>query len=116
MKKNWYRSAQLNQNEYPEIEFICSNPEYMDSSNSANLLALYNDLQQIPNTLPYLQQFDDDTISLAVILLDDGEDVRGMIGFAAERNEVKIDFEHDVSEDYKNRIESGQYDYRLEVA
>ena len=56
-----------------ELEFVCHNSRFPDSSPLDSLKALYKDLQKVPGILPYMQDFSDESgaqVSLAVLFTD----------------------------------------------
>lgn len=63
---------------YKELEFLCHNTDYSDSTNRETQINFYRDLKKLEiessyKVHPYAQDFCDDThdeISLAVIILD----------------------------------------------
>lgn len=67
-----------NSNNYKEIEFVCHNSYYKDSTNKESQKALYQDLKELQiesdyGIIPYMQNFSDDLhdeISLAVVITD----------------------------------------------
>lgn len=56
-----------------ELEFVCHNSRFPDSSTLDSLKALYQDLRKVPGILPYMQDFSDESgaqVSLAVLFTD----------------------------------------------
>jgi len=84
---------------YKEIEFICFNSDYTNSTKKVNQKKLFDRLKQLQketdySILPYMQDFSDDTheeISLAVILLTDNNDLEKLILDLADEYNVEFD-------------------------
>lgn len=56
-----------------ELEFVCHNSSFPDSSSLDSLKALYKDLQTVPGIFSYMQDFSDESetqVSLAVLFTD----------------------------------------------
>jgi len=101
-------------NSYKEIEFVCSNSEYSDSTSRKQQLGLYKDLLSLQrelgyDILPYMEDWSDNKhkqYSLAVVLLDsdlESEHEKKIISLA-DKWGVEIDLYNRVSNRQVNHI------------
>lgn len=73
-----FKQIKESSSNYKEIEFVCHNSMYSDSTNKDSQKSLYTDLKELAEKSdykikPYMQDFSDEShkeISLAVIILD----------------------------------------------
>jgi len=110
---------QFNMNTYKELEFICYNSCYDDSTDKKNQHDLYNDLKQLQidtnySILPYMQDFSDDEhteLSLAVVILDKSQEteLENLILDIADNNDVKFDLYNEIPITTVNGIIRGDY-------
>jgi len=116
-----YISENKDTNTYQEIEFLCHNSDYSDSTNRERQMELYKDLKELQKSsdnkaLPYMQDFCDDShdeYSLAVIIMDDG--IIGKVKELSKEHGIEIDLYHDVSNEKVDKIIRGDmYDNLLD--
>lgn len=89
------------ESQYKEIEFICHNSNFKDSTSATAQKALFMDLKKLQAEtdhaiFPYMQDFSDDSgdqTSLAVIILDDANiaKLESLILNLASKNGVDVD-------------------------
>lgn len=100
--------------DYMEIEFVCHNSEYEDSTSKKNQKDLYEDLKKIEGLVPYMQDFSDDKhdqLSLAVIIenTDEIPSLLNKVKGLAKKHGVNIDLYNKRSEDQLWEIKDGIY-------
>ena len=81
-----------------EIEFVCYNEDYPDSTPKRKLKSLYRELKKLDGVLPYSEDCGDSPrqVSLAAVLLKHGTEKA--VRRAAKKHGVAIDIVHDVPE------------------
>lgn len=102
-------------NQYKEIEFVCHNSNFKDSTNVASQQSLFRDLKALQvetnhAIFPYMQDFSDENgsqTSLAVIILDKRNTAKleAKIKELASNNHVEIDL--------YNYLDNNQVDARV---
>ena len=112
-------------NDFKEIEFLCHNTQFTDSTPKSSQKALYNDLKLLQKKsdygiLPYMQDFSDerhDQISLAVIILDKQNEkiLEKNIMDLAKKHSVEFDLYNTKTEPQVNSIVKGNYDNLMDV-
>lgn len=101
-------------NEYKEIEFVCHNSDFKDSTPIENQNRLYGKLKQIAKKkpiVPYMQDFSDETHrerSLAVIILDDIEEMKSIIEDIAKKENVEIDMTNTRNDKFVDQVINNQ--------
>ena len=108
------------ENTYPEIEFVCTNDEYCNSTDPDAQNALWNDLRSVKGIVSYKQDWSHDdpvgnTVSMAVIIKD--SEALDIIRALADKHGVEIDLdsiEHR-SEKYLDTLASGETPYVVDV-
>lgn len=108
-----------NKGEYKEIEFVCHNSNYEDSTNRELQKKLYEDLKELEiktdyKIKPYMQDFCDDRhdeFSLAVIILDKQNEkyLEKEVMDLAKRYGIKFDLYNYRNEYQVNSIIRGDY-------
>lgn len=94
---------------YQEIEFVCYNSKFSDSTPRDKQVQLYRALKSIDGCLPYMQDFSDDAgeqISLAAIILDPS--IKQQVIEAANSLGVKIDLVNNVSHVHVDEVVLGE--------
>lgn len=92
---------------YPEIEFVCVNPNFPEATPPAKQRRLFRSLRKVPGILVYRQQDEGaDDISMSVVLMDPAAatPVRAL----AKQHGVAIDVEGCVSTKTVDEVVSGQ--------
>jgi hypothetical protein len=98
-----------------EIEFVCVNSDYENSTTMENQNKLFQLLKNVKNIIVYRQDFTEGNniqISMAVILIDKKQKEK-VINLAKECN-VLVDIIDNVSDEYVDRVKSKDIDYFLD--
>lgn len=94
--------------EWIEIEFVCVNRDYPDSTSPEQQLALFDALKSVPDIIAYIQDFNEDEYmqdagkSLAVLAKDD--DVIQKVKEIAARHKVEVDLIQKRSESFVSSV------------
>jgi hypothetical protein len=97
---------------FKEIEFVCVNSEYSESTDINKQEQLYHDLKKIEGIYPLLQDWSDENqtqISMSAIILKNNTNLINQIKKLAEQHGVEIDMINTVSGDYVNRAIKGEH-------
>ena len=103
---------------YTEIEFVCHNSDYPNSTSLPSQNALYLDLKKYEGLLPYRLDFSDEghkEIMMAVIILDYRNKNKkiNIIKKLAKKHDVKIDLEEFINEKNVDNILRGTAQYMI---
>lgn len=122
--KKWKEFINESKDEYLEIEFVCHNSLFPDSTDKYKQRELYDYLKILKEEsdfalLPYMQDFSDDDhteISLAVIILDKSKNKfwKKEIEDVARKFGVKIDLYNKVHNSTIDAIIRRRYPYLIE--
>lgn len=96
---------------YKEIEFVCSNPNFLDATDPELQKQMYVGLKRIPNVIPLMQDqgdYSEGQCSLTAIYKD--HSVRGQILKLAKQLGIQVDLEQTVSDDYVDRAIRGEHE------
>jgi soluble lytic murein transglycosylase-like protein len=100
---------------YPEVEFVCHNEQYPDSTHLDSQQALERDLRNMEGIVVLRQDWSNEhdgrQISLSAIVLD--RSLLQQVKDAARRHGVKIDMINKVDNDYVDRAVRGEHDGQI---
>lgn len=99
---------------FKEIEFVCVNPTYKDSTPPKAQENLYRDLSKIKDLILLWQDWshlEDGQKSLAAIYADDN--LREVILNTAAKHGVKIDLEQSVTNEYAKLAAQGKHEGQI---
>lgn len=109
------RLHEVIENRYPEIEFVCHNENYSDSTHLDSQQALERDLRNMEGVVVLRQDWSNEhdgrQISLSAIVLD--RSLLQQVKAAAKRHGVEIDMVNKVNDDYVNRAIRGEHEGQI---
>jgi hypothetical protein len=110
-------------NKYKEIEFVCANSNYPDSTNVHSQRMLYEDLKKYQkdsdnSIFPYMQDFSDDghkETSLSVVILkkDSEKDIEQKIMTLANKHNVEFDLYNFLNDKQVDDLIKGMIDNKM---
>ena len=107
------------QAKYPEIEFVCVNSEFPESTDINKQKELYRELKTINGIAPLWQDWSDDDItqlSLTAIITDlnNKKELIELIKNLAVKHNIKIDMINYVSDSYVDRALARQHESQID--
>jgi hypothetical protein len=87
-----------------EVEFVCSNPSFEDSTPPHKQEALMHSLSSVPGLHVYRQDFGDQTSLAAIVKHDAPSHTMQTIQSLAKRHGVSIDMVNDVDESHVDNV------------
>jgi hypothetical protein len=104
---------------YTELEFVCHNSEFPESTRRGDQRKLFAMLKKIPGTLTYTQDFSDAShaeVSLATVILDGKKSTASAVKRAAKVVGVNVDLTSKISGSKVDEIVAGRLEFLADVS